>query len=192
MHRISRSLVAALLPLLALAAGCGESASPTAAPDATARAARGGGAPDLSRVAMLRSRPQVTAGWAKAWIGPQGGRVDFAGFAIEVPAGAVERVTMFTIRIPLDREGSDRAIAEFGPHNVAFLKPVFIELPYKNTDVAGSPTQVLWWNEADADWVGMGGTITADGLRVRTGTPHFSTYGTQGDARIGNIVVSGG
>jgi hypothetical protein len=47
---------------------------------------------------------------------------------------------------------------------------------------------VVWWN---GGWVRMGGTVTADGQRLRTTTDHFSTYGTT-DARGGTMITSGG
>ena len=148
-------------------------------------------ATEITKLARFRSKPQVTIAWAKKWIGPAGGRLDFLGFAIEVPAGAVDKVTMFTIRLPVDPQGSEYVVAEFGPHNQDFAKPVAIELPFRNTTLEGStyaPT-IVWWNDA---WQDMGAQITADGVRVRTLTSHFSTYGAAESNRSGAIIVSGG
>lgn len=144
---------------------------------------------DLSRLARFQQKPQITIAWAKKWIGPEGGRLDFMGFAIDVPAGAVDKVTMFTIKLPVDPNGSERVVAEFGPHAQPFARPVAIELPYRGTTIEGvtSPT-IVWWNEG---WVDMGATVTPDGQRLRTTTDHFSTYGTT-DARGTTFVTSGG
>lgn len=144
---------------------------------------------DLNPLARFRQKPAVTIAWAKKWIGPEGGRLDFMGFAIDVPAGAVGKVTMFTIKLPVDPNGSEHVVAEFGPHAVQFARPVSIELPYRGTTIEGtSAPTVVWWNNG---WVNVGGSVTADGLRLRTSTDHFSTYGTA-DARGGTMITSGG
>jgi hypothetical protein len=187
MTPIARKLGFVLALLLAVSGvGC--------APDAESPLVPGPAGPSLSTgdmdvLARFRSKPQITIAWAKKWIGPEGGRLDFYGFAIEVPAGAVDKVTMFSIRLPVDPQGSEHVVAEFGPHAVQFGQPVAIELPFRNTSIEGSgaPT-VVWWNEG---WVDMGASVTADGMRLRTLTDHFSTYGTT-EARTGGMVTSGG
>jgi hypothetical protein len=197
MHRITRNLLPALTLLALFAApGCADRELPVgAAPLPTAAApsfSQGGSTPDLNRVATYRQRPSVTIAWAKKWIGPEGGRLDFQGFAIVVPAGAVDRVTQFSINMPVDPHGSERVMAEFGPHNQLFARPVTIELPYRGTSIEASATPtIVWWNDA---WVNMGASLTSDGLRLKTQTNHFSTYATS-DAvvsRQGSITVSGG
>jgi hypothetical protein len=144
---------------------------------------------NLDILARFRVKPQITIAWAKAWIGPEGGRVDFQGFTIVVPAGAVDKVTMFTIRLPVDPNGSERVVAEFGPHNVPFAKPVTIGLPVRGTTVEGNTAaHVVWW---DGAWVNMGGGLSADGSQILTQTPHFSQYGLTAE-RGGTLSASGG
>jgi hypothetical protein len=187
-HHIRKLGCTAVLAMMVLVAGCTDAGSPTAARAGAPAFATGGG-PDVAALARFNKKPQITIAWAKKWIGPEGGRLDFYGFAIEVPAGAVNKVTMFTIRLPVDPNGAEHVVAEFGPHAQPFNKPVSIELPYHNTSIEGSTAStIVWWNNG---WTDMGGTVTADGLRLRTSTDHFSTYGTT-DARGGAIVVSGG
>ena len=171
-----------------MAAGCADAASPLAAREG-APAFNTGASPDMAALARFRQTPQVTIAWAKKWIGPEGGRLDFYGFAIEVPAGAVDKVTMFSIRLPVDPQGAEHVVAEFGPHGKQFARPVAIELPFSGTSIeaAATPT-IVWWNDA---WVNMGATVTADGQRLRTLTDHFSTYGTT-EQRGGTFVTSGG
>lgn len=175
------------LALFLAVAGCADVQQPTLAVPEPAGPSLSAG--DMDRLARFQQKPQVTIAWAKKWIGPEGGRLDFMGFAIEVPAGAVDKVTMFSIKLPVDPNGSERVVAEFGPHAVPFKQPVGIEFPYRGTTIEGalSPT-VVWWNGM---WVDMGGTVTADGQRLRTSTDHFSTYGTT-DARSGAIATAGG
>jgi hypothetical protein len=162
-----------------------EAAAPVVAPSFSTT-----GGPDLDRIARFRVKPQTSYGWAKKWIGPAGGRLDFLGFAIVVPPGAVDKVTMFSIQVPLDREGSERVMAEFGPHNKAFAVPVQIEFPLANTSIETSATPtVVWWD--GTSWVDIGAALTPDGQRLRATTPHFSTYGTT-DQRGGTLLISGG
>ena len=176
------------LALTVLAAGCADAGAPLAARQGVPSFSAGG-SPNLDALARFNKKPQITIAWAKMWIGPAGGRLDFLGFAIEVPPGAVDKVTMFTIKLPVDPQGSERVVAEFGPHAVQFARPVAIELPYAGTTIQGMPgPKIVWWNNA---WVNMGATVTADGQRLRTLTDHFSTYGTT-DARGGTMVTSGG
>jgi hypothetical protein len=178
MHRVARSLFSALfLVAITAVSGCADREVPTGArTDAAAVSTfnQTGSAPDLAMVASFKNRRSLTIAWAKKWIGPEGGRLDFAGFAIDVPAGAVDRVTMFTINLPVDPKGAERVVAEFGPHNQQFAVPVTIELPYQGTTAEGmvNPT-IGWWNDG---WVNMGGSLTSDGQRLKTKTSHFSTY----------------
>ena len=188
---VRKSFSALALFAVTAALGCAGADSPVevpAAPGAPAYNTASG--LDLDRIAKFRQKPQTVSGWAKAWIGPEGGRLDFLGFAIVVPAGAVDRVTMFSIQVPLDRTGSERVMAEFGPHNKAFALPITIEFPFANTTIEASaaPT-VVWWD--GYSWVDIGGTVTPDGQRIQATTPHFSTYGTT-EQRGGTLLISGG
>lgn len=197
MNRIARKFIPALgLLALLVAPGCADRDVPTGLTPAAVAAApffgQGASAPQLERVAKFRQRPSVTIAWAKKWIGPEGGRLDFQGFSIVVPAGAVDRVTMFSINLPVDPKGAEHVVAEFGPHNQQFAKPVTIELPFRGTSIEGSLTPtIVWWNEG---WVNMGATPTSDGARLRTQTNHFSTYATTSDfvSRQGVVTTSGG
>lgn len=194
-----RSLAGALLLSAAtLVAGCSGGDVPTRpdAPQAAAAPREGprfaqGTTRGLERIARFNKRPEITLAWAKIWIGPEGGRVVFHDFAIEVPRGAVTKRTMFTVRVPVDSYGGEHAVAEFGPHNVTFLQPITIELPYRGTSAEGTTAEVLWFNEAANAWESVGGGLTADGQRVKAVVRHFSTYGTA-DSRAGQLVTAGG
>lgn len=148
--------------------------------------------PDLSRLATFNKSPTITIAWAKKWIGPAGGRLEFHGFAIDVPAGAVGQVTQFSIRLPVDPTAAERVLAEFGPHGASFAKPVTIEFPYANTSIYGSATPtVVWWNLNAKVWEPQSTRVTADGARLAAPTDHFSDFGTT-DERGGTVVPSGG
>jgi hypothetical protein len=187
-HPLRRIVLLLAAPILFLAVGCTD--TPTALPQPseaeTPLLSQGSGGADISVLSTFNRRPTITIAWARKWIGPEGGRLDFHGFAIDVPAGAVDRVTQFSIRLPVDPHGSGRVVAEFGPHGATFAVPVGIEFPFVGTSLEGSddPT-IVWWN---GEWVDMGATVAGSGARLRTTTDHFSTYGT---AR-GGVLVSGG
>ncbi|CAA9362559.1 MAG: hypothetical protein AVDCRST_MAG68-4563 [uncultured Gemmatimonadetes bacterium] len=183
------------LPMLALAAGCSEMEGPQVeiAPPVEARIASTETTlnfESVERVAAYketRTKPENL--WAKAWIGPRGGTLEYYGFRIVVPAGAVDKVTMFTLSLP--KEGTERAMAEFGPHNVKFAQPITIELPYVGTTSEGYAPKAVWYDESTKLWTDEGGTLSADGLRVQAQVWHFSTHGT-GDTRGGGTVSSSG
>lgn len=193
-------MLVAAASVLSLAVGCAESDGPErlVAPVGEPTLARAVGGtverPTLAPIARFRTKPQVTIAWAKKWIGPQGGRLEFQGFAVEVPAGAVSKVTQFSIRLPVDPQGSEHVVAEFGPHGSSFATPVSIEFPLRGTSIEGSTApRVLWWDGGKNGWIDMGGTPTDDGGRLRTTTTHFSTFGTgEVEFRGGTVVASGG
>jgi hypothetical protein len=201
--KFRNALLAVAATVVSLTAGCTDAGTPVSsrAPAPGAALARGGAsttgttaefsapADAVVQLARFKVKPQVTIAWAKAWIGPEGGRVDFVGFTIIVPAGAVDKVTMFTIRLPVDPQGSEHVVAEFGPHNTQFAKPLTIGFPYRGTTVEGDGSaSVVWWNDG---WVPMGGTVSADGSQIFTTTTHFSEFGTA-SYRGGGITASGG
>lgn len=189
---VRRLLCSLVVPVLALAA-CSDVTQPTAAPATSVAAAtrQGERAPDLERLARFKTKPSVTVAWAKKWIGPEGGRLEFQGFAIDVPAGAVSKVTQFSLRLPVDPKGSQHVVAEFAPHNVPFARPVTIEFPLAGTSIEGqAESTVLWWNP-EAGWVDIGAAATADGRTLRAQTGHFSLYGS-GLRYGGTVIATGG
>ncbi len=187
-----RRFLFGVVPVLALAAGCGEAGGPfggagqaaPVGPRLTETTLQ-----NVERVAAYKEgKTKPVNLWAKAWIGPGGGTLSYYGFRIVVPAGAVDKVTMFSLSLP--KEGTERALAEFGPHNVKFAQPITIELPYVGTTSEGYAAGALWFDESTKLWTSVGGTLTADGQRVQAQVWHFSTYGTAD--RGGTMTVSGG
>jgi len=200
--KFRNALLVVAATVVSLTAGCSEAGTPVSsrAPQGaalsrtdatTSSTSTSTTAPteSLLYLARFKVKPQITIAWAKAWIGPAGGRMDFVGFTVIVPPGAVDKVTMFTIKLPVDPNGSERVVAEFGPHNTEFAVPLTIGFPYRGTTVEGDATaSVVWWNDG---WVPMGGTVSADGSQLFTTTTHFSTYGTA-SYRGGGMSISGG
>lgn len=192
-------MAAALASLVSLTASCADGGGPASltGPEDGATVARSTDKalehPSLERLARFRVKPQVRIAWAKKWIGPAGGRLEFEGFAVDVPAGAVSKVTQFSIRLPVDPKGSEHVLAEFGPHGSTFRVPVTIEFPYRGTSIeTSSDATVVWWSGNRDGWVDIGGTPTADGLRLRATTTHFSTYGTATQDRAGGTMTTSG
>lgn len=191
-----RGWILAVVAPLALF-GCADLRTPTAPVDEAGSSGplfSTAGVPgiDLSTLSLYASPLRVANSTASRKIGPEGGRLELHGFAIDVPAGAVSQPTNFEIRLPVDGAATSRVVAEFLPHGAQFSKPVTIEFPFSGTSLVGAANPVVvWWNDA---WINMGGAVSADGLRLRTTTDHFSTYGTAdgGNSRAGGVVVAGG
>jgi hypothetical protein len=200
--KFRNALLAVAATVVTLTAGCTDAGTPlsprAAAPGAafsragattTSTSTLTAPSSAVAQLALFKVKPQITIAWAKAWIGPEGGRVDFVGFTVIVPAGAVDKVTMFTIKLPVDPQGSEHVVAEFGPHNTTFAKPLTIGFPYRGTTVEGDGSAtVVWW---DNGWVNMGGTVSADGSQIFTTTTHFSEFGTASFRGTG-LTASGG
>ena len=192
-------LLAVAVSAVSLTLGCGEAGTPVSPRLPAAVAGKAAGttgttstsltapAGSIDQLARFRQKPQITIAWAKAWIGPEGGRIDFVGFTVIVPPGAVDKVTMFTIKLPVDPNGSEHVVAEFGPHNTTFARPLTIGFPYRGTTVEGAGARVVWWNDG---WVDMGGTLSADGAQFFTTTTHFSDYGLA--PQRGTLTTAGG
>lgn len=188
-----RRHLATAVALTVLVGACSEARTPTDAaldPAGTMYSSQTSDA-KLDALARFNAPPVIHIAWARKWIGPEGGRLEFLGFAIDVPAGAVSKRTAFSIHLPVDPHGSEFVVARFGPHGANFAVPVTIELPLTGTSIETSESAtVVWWN-GDA-WVNYGAEVTADGQRLRTTTDHFSEFGTTDEGRSGGISTSGG
>ena len=146
---------------------------------------------DLTKLARYSNGgPQILFGFALRLIGPAGGTVSLAGFEVNVPAGAVAKPTLFTIKLPADKTRAEYVWAEFGPHGQTFAVPVTLTLPYRGTTSEGSPApaHVMWNN--DGTWVPFETSVTADG-RIQTKTNHFSEYGTEETEPARGITLAG-
>ncbi len=142
---------------------------------------------DLCTIAeFLRNAPNPGAQVVSAFIDEAGGSVRVGDFEIIVPAGAVDRATRFSIKLP-PASAARRAFAEFGPHNQDFAVPVTIRLPLSATN-ADSDAPVTWWSPNGKQWIDQPTSTTSDG-RIEAQVGHFSYYGTR--LRRG-ITIAGG
>jgi hypothetical protein len=131
---------------------------------------------DVSKVAVYRSGPAASSSSVSTWIGPEGGTLRLLDFEIVVPPGALTGATKFRIKLPGDSKKLDRAMAEFQPHDVTFLQPVMLRMPYLGTTAEGTTPSVIWWN--GTSWTRYQTTLLPDG-RAETTTDHFSFFGTE-------------
>jgi hypothetical protein len=180
-----RSFRFTLLTLALVAVSCGDQAPPTEPMQQRRFSALANSFDQLAR--YQTTAPQITIGFAMRFIGPEGGRLSLGQFEVIVPAGAVSKFTLFSIRIPVELSTSEFVRAEFGPHQ-QFAVPVTIRLPLRGTTAENSPAHILWWN--GYEWEPFATTLTDDG-RIETQTPHFSEFGTE-DPSKGIILVGGG
>lgn len=173
MHRFASVLAV----LLFAAAGCSDLARHPVAPEGPAAALLASEI-DLDGVLEFAELPDLsTSRHAEKYIrASEGGFVELHGFRVDIPAGALPADTLVTIDLPSDDVLGKRVIAEFGPHGVQFNEAVTLSVPLEGVRVpSGSGVEVARW-ENDA-WTSLGGTVSADGARLFSTTPHFSTYG---------------
>lgn len=108
-----------------------------------------------------------------------GGYVELDGFRVDIPAGALPRDTTITISLPTDPVLGKRVIAEFLPHGIQFNTPVTLSFPLQGVALpqAGGIEVGRWEN---GGWTSLGGTVSPNGKRLSSTTPHFSTYCARG------------
>jgi hypothetical protein len=174
MRRICGWHAAALTVLVVAATGCSEGGPTQPEPSYAIEDTDIESLVDVTRVATYRSGPPPSTSVA-AWIGPEGGTLRLLEIEIVVPPGAVTASTRFRIKLPGDPKKLKYAFAEFQPHDVRFLEPVTLRLPYRGTTAEGTTPGVVWWN--GTSWIPYPTTLLPDG-RVETTTDHFSFFGT--------------
>lgn len=127
--------------------------------------------PDLSGTRTVSKRIQASAG----------GHVELDGFRVDIPAGALPQDTTITITLPADPVLGKRVIAEFLPHGIQFNTPVTLTFPLQGValPVGGGIEVARWENGA---WTSLGGTVSPNGKRLSSTTPHFSVYCARGGA----------
>ncbi len=150
---------------------------------------------------LQRSTPLPRDYTASATVGTAGGRIAIpeAGFAIDVPAGAVAAPVQITVRA---RAGSNVAY-EFQPHGLQFSRAPVITQELRGTAAYGSTTLRSKLEGAYApDLLGLLGSILGitetrptsvqvDTWQMRWTVEHFSAYVASSGRRSGYISSSG-
>ena len=185
-RRFLLPLCAALLAL----AGCSDHTTAPLSPEPGAPAAAlTNGSIDLNGVLEFVALPDLTGqrSVSKLVRASTGGSVELEGFRVDIPAGALPQDTVITITLPRDATLGKRVMAEFEPHGIRFNTPVTISFPLQGVLLpsTGGLDVGRWENGA---WTSLGATVSADGLRLFSTTPHFSTYAARG----GMYTMAGG
>jgi len=169
---MSRGYGVAAVVLTLLTAACSESpvAPQTKSPTITSAAAP-------TTLARYVSDAPPVAAFASKTIGPEGGTLSLAGFAVVVPAGAVSKPTNFTIRLPGDARLAEYVSASFGPDAVRFARPLTLKLPYAGTTSAGGTAHVVWFD--GSSWVALPTTTDTNDGSIQTQTTQLTNYGTE-------------
>ncbi|HEV2147324.1 MAG TPA: hypothetical protein VGR37_07960 [Longimicrobiaceae bacterium] len=178
-RRFLLPLVASLLAL----AGCSDHAAAPLSPEPAAPAALLDATIDLDGVLEFATLPDLTAprSVSKRITAAEGGSVELAGFRVDVPAGALPQDTVISIVLPSDATLGKRVLAEFEPHGIRFNTPVTISFPLQGVLLpTGGALDVGRWE--NGGWTSLGGTVSPDGTRLFSTTPHFSTYSARGGA----------
>jgi hypothetical protein len=175
-----------LLPLFAVLfalAGCSDHAASPLSPEPAAPAALLGAEPvDLNGVLEFVALPDLTGTRtaSKRIRASTGGYVELEGFRVDIPAGALPQDTVVTINLPADPVLGKRVLAEFLPHGVQFNTPVTLSFPLQGVAVPLSTIEVGRWE--NGGWTSLGGTVSPNGKRLSSTTPHFSMYAARGGA----------
>jgi hypothetical protein len=123
----------------------------------------------------------------KMFFADRDNRIDLDRTCLAVPAGALGKKTMISLQITFTepRSGVVNRIYDFGPHGLAFHKPVALVLSFEGASLDGldpSTLAIWYYDETLGKWVNMGGVIDAEGKRaIFVGRlPHFSRYAVAG------------
>lgn len=175
-----------LLPLIAVLfalAGCSESAVAPLSPEAAPAALLGTEAVGLDGVLEFVALPDLTGARtaSKRIRASTGGFVELDGFRVDIPAGALPQDTTVTINLPADAVLGKRVLAEFLPHGIQFNTPVTLSFPLQGValPLSGGIEVGRWEN---GGWTSLGGTVSPNGKRLSSTTPHFSVYAARGGA----------
>lgn len=174
----SRSL-APLLVLIALVAGCERSTAPEflAGPQ-TARAP----AERLHKVRNVATQVVGSPAVSRV-IGAEGGSLAHGGHRLDVPAGAVSRPTLFTMRLleggfvevdlhaSVTRSGRTEDVGEHG-----FLKPVALQLSYAAAAVDDPARLRIVWVKNDGALEPLPSAVDPTSHAVTALLEHFSAY----------------
>ena len=109
-----------------------------------------------------------------------GGRLELVDVVLDIPAGALDVDTTYSIDIP------DLTVFynEFGTDGLVFNVPVTVTMSYRGADLSGvdeSTIRIGWWDEDGQKWVDMVCTIDKVNQTVTGQLHHFSAYALVSD-----------
>lgn len=109
-----------------------------------------------------------------------GGSLQLLDVILEVPAGAVDNDTLFSIFIPDDEVFYN----EFGTDGLVFNKPVTVTMSYRDADLTNvdeSTIRIAFYDEATGRWEDQSCSLDRANKLVTASLRHFSAYGLISD-----------
>jgi hypothetical protein len=109
----------------------------------------------------------------------EGGRVELYDVTLDIPPGAIDNDTLFTIDIP----DAEVFYNEFGASGLVFNQPVTVTMSYRDANLAGvdeSTIRIVYINR-DGKFVDVECEIDFDRKVVIGQLKHFSAYGLISD-----------
>lgn len=164
--------------LLLLAVGCSESPLESTAPTQEVKVL---GRSASSLASAMYSPGDGTDLYAEQVISAEtGGRLEFYDVIIEVPAGAIDNDTTFSIRIP------DLSVFynEFGTHGLVFNTPVHVTMSYRDADLSNvveETIRIAYFNNVTGEYDDVVCQLDMVNKVVKAELSHFSAYGLISD-----------
>lgn len=112
--------------------------------------------------------------------GATGGRLELVDVILDVPAGALDNDTTYSIDIP----DINVFYNEFGTDGLVFNVPVTVTMSYRGADLSGvdeSSIRIGWWDEDNLKWTDMVCTVDKVNQTVTGQLHHFSAYALVSD-----------
>jgi hypothetical protein len=109
-----------------------------------------------------------------------GGRLQLFDVILDIPAGALDNDTTYSISIP----DINVFYNEFGTDGLVFKKPVTVTMSYRDADLSGideSTIRIGWWDEDHGKWVDMSCQLDKVNRIVTGQLNHFSAYALVSD-----------
>ncbi len=162
-----------LITFLALFTGCSQ--SPTATPDSNDSIRV------LSRVPADGAAFKVLSFYTEEVISAAtGGQLALYDVVLDVPPGAVDNDTLFSIGIP------DIGVFynEFGTSGLVFNVPVTVTMSFRDADLSGidvSTIRIAYFNEATGVYEDVDCIVDYESQTVVASLNHFSAYGLISD-----------
>jgi len=173
-NKLTQIFVSTLVVALVFAAGCSQ--SPTSNLDQ----------PTEPRV-LQRSLPSGSAQLGSANLSvaetisaEKGGVLTCLDVILEVPPGAVDTASLFSIDIP----DINVFFNEFGTHGMVFNVPVKVTMSYRDADLSGideKTIRIAWLNETSGELEDMECEVDFVNKTVTGYLDHFSAYGLISD-----------
>lgn len=110
----------------------------------------------------------------------EGGQLVLFDVVLDIPAGALDADTLFSISIP----DISAFYNEFGADGLVFNIPVTVTMSYRDADLSDvneSSIRIGWWDEHNEKWVTMDCQLDQVNKVVTGKLYHFSAYALVSD-----------